>query len=65
MPEMWKIAQESLKEAMAVHRIEVISFVLMGNHYHMLVLTPDGNLDDFMYELNKRFALNCACWRKL
>lgn len=57
MPEMWKIAQESLKEAITVHRTEVISFVLMGNHYHMLVLTPDGNLDDFMYELNKRFAL--------
>lgn len=57
MPDMWELAQESLQEAMAVHRVEVISFVLMGNHYHMLLLTPESNLDNFMYEFNKRFAL--------
>jgi putative transposase len=57
MPEMWTLTQESLREAITVHRVEVISFVLMGNHYHMLLLTPEGNLDDFMYELNKRLAL--------
>jgi putative transposase len=57
MPDMWDLAQESLREAIGVHRVEVISFVLMGNHYHMLLLTPESNLDNFMYEFNKRFAL--------
>lgn len=57
MPDMWDLAQKSLHEAMSVHRVEVISFVLMGNHYHMLLLTPESNLDNFMYEFNKRFAL--------
>jgi putative transposase len=57
MPDMWDLAQESLREAIGIHRVEVISFVLMGNHYHMLLLTPESNLDNFMYEFNKRFAL--------
>lgn len=57
LPDMWQLIQESLREAMAVNPVEIISFVLMGNHYHMLVLTPQGNLDSFMYEFNKRLAL--------
>ena len=58
MPEMWFLIQLSLKESTIKHHIEVISFVLMGNHYHMLILTPDGNLNSFMYEFNKSLALN-------
>ena len=55
--EVWALAQESLKEAEKIHHVELISFVLMGNHYHMIVVTPDGNLDLYMYEFNKRLAL--------
>lgn len=40
-----------------MHPINLVSFVLMSNHYHMLLYTPNGNLDRFMYEFNKRFAL--------
>jgi putative transposase len=57
MPEMWFLTQAALEEAVAIHPVEIISFVLMGNHYHMLLLTPAGNLDSFMYEFNKRLAL--------
>ena len=57
MPEMWQVTQDSLKEALEIHKVEVIAFVLMGNHYHMLLLTPESNLDNFMYEFNKRLAL--------
>ncbi len=57
MPEMWKLVNESFKEAYAVHPIELISFVLMSNHYHMILITPEGNLDEFIYEFNKRLAL--------
>ena len=57
LTQVWKFSQESLKEAIQIHPVEIISFVLMGNHYHMLLVTPDGNIDDFIYEFNKRFAL--------
>ena len=57
LPEMWYLTQECLKEAMAIHPVEVISFVLMNNHYHMLLITPQGNLDSFIYEFNKRLAI--------
>lgn len=57
MPEMWQLCQDSLKEALEIHSVEIISFVLMANHYHLLVITPSGNLDSFMYEFNKRLAI--------
>lgn len=57
LTEMWDLVQKSLKEAISIHPVEIISFVLMGNHYHMLILTPQGNLDLFIYEFNKRLAL--------
>lgn len=57
LSEVWKIAQRTLKEASHVHPVSVVSFVLMNNHYHLILHTPEGNLDKFMYEFNKRFAL--------
>ncbi|AUN97320.1 hypothetical protein C0V70_04175 [Bacteriovorax stolpii] len=57
MPLMWRLTKESLKEAYAIHPVELISFVLMTNHYHMILVTPEGNLDEFIYEFNKRLAL--------
>lgn len=53
---VWDICQECLKLANELHPVEIISFVLMSNHYHLLVRTPDANLDQFMYEFNKRLA---------
>ncbi len=58
LPEMWRLSQSCMKEANEIHPVEIISFVLMGNHYHLLILTPKGNLDLFMYEFNKRLAIN-------
>jgi len=55
--QVWKLSQESLKEAISIHPVELINFVLMKNHYHMLLVTPEGNLDAFIYEFNKRLAL--------
>lgn len=57
MDETWDLAKKSLAEAHKIYRVELISFVLMNNHYHMLLYTPDANLDLFVYEFNKRFAL--------
>ena len=58
METVWSLCQRSLKEAYEKHKVEVISFVLMSNHYHMLVRTPEANLDSFMYEFNKRLAFS-------
>ncbi len=54
---VWEIAQRAMREAILLHPVNIVSFVLMNNHYHLLLYTPEGNLDKFMYEFNKRFAL--------
>ena len=56
--EVWQICLKSLKIAYDKHPADVISFVLMANHYHLLINTPNCNLDQFMYELNKNISLN-------
>jgi putative transposase len=57
MPVMWSLSKKCLQEAHELHPIELVSFVLMGNHYHMILFTPKANIDLFMYEFNKRLAL--------
>lgn len=57
MPLMWKLSLKCLRDAHEIHPIELVSFVLMGNHYHMILFTPKSNIDLFMYEFNKRLAL--------
>ncbi|MDD4975360.1 MAG: hypothetical protein PHY93_13455 [Bacteriovorax sp.] len=48
-----ELANYSFREANEIHLINLISFVLMSNHYHLLLYTPMGNLDRFMYKFNK------------
>lgn len=55
--EVWQICCDCLHMANAKYPVEVISFVLMSNHYHLLLFTPSENLDHFMYELNKNISL--------
>lgn len=54
---MWNLALKSLKMAHEKHTVEVHAFVLMSNHYHLVVKTPNSNIDLFMYEFNKHFSL--------
>ena len=56
MSEVWRICLYCLKKANEKYPVEIISFVLMSNHYHMIVRTPDKNIDLFMYEFNKHLA---------
>lgn len=44
MDELWEIFQEQLFFLHHAFSFEVHSFVLMNNHYHMLVRTPECNL---------------------
>jgi putative transposase len=35
-----------------IYRTEILAYVLMGNHFHLLVKTPLGNLQEFMRHFN-------------
>jgi REP element-mobilizing transposase RayT len=48
---------EQLGDRAASYGVVVYAFVLMDNHYHLLVRTPVGNLDRFMQRLNTSYAL--------
>jgi REP element-mobilizing transposase RayT len=40
----------------AEYGVEILLGCLMGNHFHLIVLTPHGNLSEFMQQLEGRFA---------
>ena len=42
----------------ALHKYGVIlhAFVLMANHYHLIIETPKGNLSSFMHSLNSSYT---------
>jgi len=43
---------ELLREAHEMFRAEIHAYCLMGNHYHLLMSTPDGNLQRIMRHIN-------------
>lgn len=45
-----------LKDAVEAHNLVVHAYCLMGNHYHLLVETPDGNLSTAMRDLNGNYS---------
>jgi REP element-mobilizing transposase RayT len=45
-----------LTEAVHKYGVTLHSFVLMPNHYHLLVETPKGNLSSFMHSLNSAYT---------
>lgn len=63
--EVWSIAQFALKQANKKHPIVLAQFVLMNNHFHMLIKTPHLNLSEFMYEFSKSFSLDLRRKTKL
>ncbi len=51
-----------LEETCAAYQVEVIISQLMGNHFHLVVCTPLGNLSAFMQQLEGQFA-QYSNWR--
>lgn len=43
---------EILTRSLAIYSVKLYSFVLMSNHFHLLVETPLGNLSEFMRHFN-------------
>ena len=52
MCDVWDICKQSLKYAIAKNSVVIHSFVLMGNHYHLLLTTPNEDIDKFMQSFN-------------
>lgn len=56
MQEVWEIAMVSFSQALSKYPANIHAFVLMNNHYHLVIDTPHSNIDKFMYEFNKMFS---------
>jgi len=50
---VWEITQRGLAYANKLNPVEIHAFVLMNNHYHLLVTTPNADIDCFMRTFNK------------
>ena len=48
LSEVWNIMLAELHRMHKEHKLAVHAFVLMGNHFHLLCHTPEGNLDQIM-----------------
>ncbi|MBT3234368.1 MAG: hypothetical protein HN353_00285 [Bdellovibrionales bacterium] len=57
MDEVWEVFIANLEFAVKKHGAKPTCFVLMGNHYHLLINTPESNIDKVMHDFNHRFSL--------
>ncbi|WP_407652925.1 transposase [Bdellovibrio svalbardensis] len=46
---VWRIMQRHLIELQSEYKFQIHAFLLMGNHFHLLTTTPDGNLSEGMH----------------
>lgn len=63
MPEVWRIMEEQLYFAAHAFDVRIHSFVLMTNHFHLMISTPSGNLSScmryFMTETSRALLRKC------
>lgn len=50
---VWKISQRGMAYANKLNPVKIHAFVLMNNHYHLLITTPNADIDCFMRTFNK------------
>lgn len=48
MDEVWQIMGRQLKWLTMAYNAQIHAFVLMGNHFHLLISTPNANLSEIM-----------------
>jgi putative transposase len=57
----WEIFLEILGKTIEKYQLQLLAFVLLDNHYHMLVCTPGANIGEcmqyFAREVSKRMGL--------
>jgi putative transposase len=54
--EVWSLCEHYLFETSLLFGVKIHAFVLMSNHYHLLVTTPESNLSDAMEFFQSRVA---------
>jgi len=54
---VWEIMTNKLAKLQSEHQIKIASFVLMDNHFHLLVLTPNEDIDRVMYFFMKEVTV--------
>jgi putative transposase len=57
MDEVWEVMNSRLESLQKEHGIRIAAFVLMNNHFHLLVLTPNLDIDRLMYFFMKGVTL--------
>lgn len=48
---------EKLAENVEQHHVRLYAYVIMSNHYHLLIETPRGNISKFMQQLNTSYTM--------
>ncbi len=56
MDEVWEIFSIYLYFVTLAYGVRIHSFVLMNNHFHMLISTPRGNIDEAMNYLQREVS---------
>ncbi len=54
----WAIFLNRLKRLQKDHNLKILSFVLMNNHFHLLLLTPTEDIDRVMYFFMKSLTID-------
>lgn len=57
MPSVWNIFMDELAQIQQKCQLNIHAFVLMHNHFHLLVQTPQANLDQAMQLLMRNTAV--------
>ena len=47
---------EKLEESVELHHLRLYAYVLMSNHYHLLLCTPRGNLSQAMQQFQTSYS---------
>lgn len=51
-----RVFLQNLEQCIASHNLICHAYCLMGNHYHLLLETPDGNLSAAMRDINGNYT---------
>lgn len=54
---VWEILIWKLAELQREHKIKIAGFVLMSNHFHLLIQSPEEDIDRIMYFMMKESTL--------
>lgn len=54
--DVWNHAYSILKNSEKKFNVKVDAFVVMNNHYHLCVYTPEANVDKFMNDFNLKLS---------